>query len=206
MAFMRKTPYLRIRYPWASDVVSAVDVQSMANDIDQGLVATAKYASDFSQFASVTAYRAAAQSITKGTLTAITFDTVPLNNGANSPLANGAWWSNANPTRLTAPVACMVVACVSGGFNVGSALGVNGIIQVVAGLNGGSQQQGNKYSPISTVTGQHWTSAMTAWKLSAGDYLELKMYWTGTPAGPFNTDTVVPPTMSLMMLSLPSVA
>jgi hypothetical protein len=43
------------------------------------------------------------------------------------------------------------------------------------------------------------------WKLVAGDFLELKMYWTGTPAGPFNTDTVVPPVLSLMMVALPSV-
>lgn len=204
---MRKTPYLRLRYPWASDVVSATDVQSMANDIDASLVQTAKLANDFSRFASVVAYRAAAQSIVKATSTAITFDTVPLNNGANSPLANSPWWSNANPTRLTAPVNCMVIACATGGFNVGSALGANGVVQVIVGLNGlTAWQQGSKYNPISSVAGQHWTSAMTGWKLSAGDYLELKMFWTGTPAGPFNTDTVVPPTLSLMMMSLPSVA
>ena len=204
---MRKTPYERIRYPWASDVVSAADVQSMANDVDQALVTTASLASDFSRFASVTAYRAAVQSIAKASLTTITFDTVPLNNGANSPLANSPWWSNANPTRLTAPVACMVIASAIGGINAGSALGANGCVQVTVGLNGTTAwQQGSKLNPISSVAGQHWASALTGWKLNAGDYLELKMFWTGTPAGPFNTDNVVPPMLSLMMMSLPSVA
>src|SRR5262245_32479150 len=114
MAFQRKTPYQRLRYPWASDVVNAGDVQAMANDIDASLVQTAKLANDFSRFASVLAYRAAAQSLTKGVLTTLTFDTVPLNNGANSPTSNAAWWSAGNPTRLTAPVNCAVLACASG--------------------------------------------------------------------------------------------
>lgn len=206
---MRKTPYARLRYPWTTDVVSAADVQSMAQDIDQALVTTAKMSTDFSRFASVSAKRAAAQSITKNTLTAITFDTVPLNNGANSPLANGAWWSSGSPTRLTAPVPCLVLASGSGGINIGSALGTSGVIQVTVALNGTSVTpgvQGSKWNPISTVTGQQWASALTMWKLAAGDYLELKMYWTGTPAGPFNTDTVIPPILSLMMIGLQTVA
>lgn len=205
---MRKTPYARIRYPWTSDVVSAADVQSMAQDVDQALVTTAKMANDFSRFASVVVQRAAAQSLTKGALTAISFDTVSLNNGANSPLANGSWFSAGSPTRLTAPTACVVLACGSGGINIGTALGVNGVIQATVALNGASAApgvQGTKWNPISTVTGQQWASAITMWKLVAGDFLELKMYWTGTPAGPFSTDTVVPPVLSLMMVALPSV-
>lgn len=205
---MRRTPYARLRYPWTTDTVSAADVQSMAQDIDQALVTTAKMSTDFSRFASVSAKRAAAQSITKATLTAISFDTVPLNNGANSPLANGAWWAAGNPTRLTAPVPCIVLASAMGGINIGSALGTNGIIQVTVARNGAVTQpdvQGSKWNPISSVTGQQWASALTMWKLAAGDYLEMKMYWTGTPAGPFNTDTVIPPIMSLMMIGLQSV-
>lgn len=202
---MRKTPFERIRYPWASDVVSAADVQSMAQDIDQALVTTAKMASDFSRFASVVVQRAAAQSITKATSTAISFDTVTLNNGANSPLANGVWWAAGSPTRLTAPVACVVLASPSGGINFGSALGANGALQVTCQLNAGANAQGTKFNPTSAVTGQQWTSALTMWKLSAGDFLEMKMFWTGTPAGPFNTDTVIPPMLSLVMIALPSV-
>jgi len=87
---MRRTPYARLRYPWTSDVVAAADVDSMANDIDQALVTTAKMASDFSRFASVTARRTTAQSITKGTLTAITFNGVLLNNGANSQIGRAS--------------------------------------------------------------------------------------------------------------------
>lgn len=203
---MRKTPYQRIRYPWTSDVVSAADVQSMASDIDQALVTTAKQASDFSRFASVVVRRTAAQSLTKATLTAISFDSVSLNNGANSPFANANWFSNATPTRLTAPTPCIVLASAHGGINAGSALGANGAVQVTVGLNGAlTWVQGSKGNPISTAAGQHWASALTMWKLNTGDYLELKMFWTGTPAGPFNTDTVIPPMLSLMMVGLQSV-
>lgn len=205
MAYLRRTPYQRIRYPWASDVVSVPDVQSMANDIDQAIVGTAKQASDFSKFATVVAKRNAAQSLTKATLTAISFDSVPLNNGANSPLANGAWWSAGAPTRLTAPVACVVFASGSGGINLGSALGANGIIEVTTRLNGTTTRQGNKWNPPSTVSGQQWTSGLAMWEMNAGDYIELMMYWTGTPAGPFSTDTVSPPVLSLMMVALQSV-
>jgi hypothetical protein len=74
------------------------------------------------------------------------------------------------------------------------------------GLNGATTwQQGSKFSPISTTAGQVWASGLSMWKLSAGDYLELKVYWTGTPAGPFNTDTAVPPQLTLMMVGLQSV-
>lgn len=206
---MRKTPNLRLRYPWTDDVVSATDVQSMAQDIDQALVATATLGANFSRFASVAVTRNAVQSLTKATLTAITFDTVALNNGANSPLANGSWYNAANPTRLTAPVPCVVLAAGFGGINIGTGLGTSGAIQVTVALNGatgGTGVQGEKWAPGSTTTGQQWTSALTMWKLVAGDFLELKMFWTGTPAGPFNTDNVIPPSLSLAMVALPSVS
>lgn len=205
---MRKTSNLRLRYPWTDDVVSAADVESMASDIDQALVSTATLGANFSRFASVAVQRSAVQSLAKGTLTAITFDTVGLNNGANSPLSNGAWYNAAAPTRLTAPVPCVALVSGFGGINIGSALGVNGVLQITIALNGatgGAGVQGTKWAPVSTVTGQQWASAISMWKLVAGDFLELKMYWTGTPAGPFNTDNVIPPTLSLMMVALPSV-
>ena len=197
---------MRFRYPWASDTVSVADVQSMAADIDSGLVSTATMAANFSKAASVVVQRAAAQSITKATNTAISFDTATLNNGANSPQANGAWWAAGSPTRLTAPVGCVVLCCSSGGINFGSALGTGGVLQLTVGLNGGGNLQGNKFNPISTVSGQQWTSLLSLWKLNAGDFLEMKMLWTGTPAGPFNTDTTVAPMFSLMMVGLTSVA
>jgi|SRR5882757_32458 len=206
---MRKTPNLRLRYPWTDDVVSAADVQSMAEDIDQALVSTATLGANFSRFASVLVQRNAVQSIAKGALPAITFDTVVLNNGANSPLANGAWFNAGAPTRLTAPAPCVVLACGFGGFNLGSALGVNGAIQITIALNGATGSpnvQGTKWAPLSAATGQQWGSAISMWKLVAGDFLELKMLWTGTPVGPFNTDNVIPPTLSLMMVGLPTVS
>jgi hypothetical protein len=206
---MRKTPYLRLRYPWASDVVAAADVQSMAQDIDQALVNTATLAANFSRMSSVVVSRAAVQSITKATLTAISFDTVIANNGANSPLANGSWYAAGTPTRLTAPSACVVLASGFCGINLGSALGTAGCIQLEITLNGAvaaPNVQGTKWGPTSAVTGQQWASALSMWKLAAGDFLELKVYWTGTPAGPFNTDNVDPPMLSLMMVGLPSVA
>lgn len=205
---MRKTPNLRLRYPWTDDAVSAADVQSMANDIDATLVQTATLASSFSRFASVGVSRSTAQSIVKNTITAITFDTVAINNGANSPLSNGAWFSLAAPTRLTAPTACVVLAVGFGGISIGTALGVNGAIEATVALNGASAApniQGSKYGPVSTVTGQQWATAVTMWKLAAGDFLEMKMFWTGTPVGPFNTDTAISPSLSLMMVGLPTV-
>jgi hypothetical protein len=205
---MRKTPNLRIRYPWTDDVVSAADVDAMAADMDQALVQSATLAANFSRFSSVTVQRAATQSIAKGTLTPISFDTLLLDNGTDSPLANGAWYDAAAPTRLTAPAPCVVLAHGMLGMNLGTALGANGIIQVTVALNGATGQpgvQGTKWNPPSAVTGQQWASAMTMWKLAKGDYLELKVYWVGTPAGPFNTDNALPPTFSLMKVALPSV-
>lgn len=205
---MRSTPFQRIRYPWTSDVVNAADIQAMGADIDQALVQTATLAANFSRFASVSVKRAAAQSITKATLTAISFDTVVSNNGANSPLANGSWYSAAAPTRLTAPVACVVLASAFAGVNAGSAWGSPATFQTVVALNGASAHpgmQGSKYSPVSTVSGQTPGAALAMWSLVAGDFLELKLFWTGTPAGPFNTDTTFAPQLSLMMVALPSV-
>lgn len=206
----RKTPFQRIRYPWATDVVSVSDVQAMGSDIDQALVQTANMAATFSKFSSVIVRRkASVQSLTKGTLTAISMDTTAvLDNGANSPVANGAWFNSANPTRLTAPSACVVLASAMGGINFTSVPGTAGCVQITVALNGATGApgvQGTKYSPYSTITGQIWTSALTLWKLNAGDFLELKMFWTGTPAGPLNTDTTLPPTLSLMMVGLPVV-
>jgi hypothetical protein len=206
---MRKTPNLRLRYPWADDVVSAADVQSMGNDIDSALVQTATLANNFSKFASVAVSRSTAQSIVKGTLTAITFDTVALNNGANSPLSNGGWYSAAAPTRLTAPTACVVVASGFGGFNITTALGASACIEVAVALNGAVGApgiQGGKYQPGSTTVQQQWTSALSMWKLAAGDFLELKMFWTGTPAGPMSTDPGIAPSLALMMIALPTVS
>ncbi len=183
---MRRTPYERLRYPWTDDVASAADVQSMAHDIDQALESTATLAANFSRFASVSVNRQATQSITKATLTTITFDTVALNNGANSPLSNGSWYSAGAPTRLTAPVPCVVLASAYGGMNFGSALGTSGILQLTIALNGATgapNVQGTKWGPVSTVTGQQWASAISMWKLVAGDFLELKYFWNGTPAG-----------------------
>lgn len=207
---MRKTPFARLRYPWTSDVVNAVDVQSMASDIDQALVQTANLAATFSRFSSVIVQRkSTAQSITKSTLTAISMDTTVMDNGIDSPVANGPWFNASNPTRLTAPSACVVLATATMGMNFSSALGTSGVLQVTIALNGATSQpgvQGTKYSPLSTTTGQQWASALSMWKLNAGDFLELKTFWTGSPAGPFSTDIAgYPATLALTMVGLPTV-
>lgn len=205
---MRKTPNLRLRYPWTDDVVNVADVQSMANDIDAALIQTQTMAQTFSKFASASVSRSTAQSMVKTALAAITFDTVILDNGANSPLSNGKWWAAANPTRLTAPVPCVVLAVGFCGLNITSALGASGALQVTIARNGGSSApdvQGGKYGPVSTTTGQVWTWATSMWKLAAGDFLEMKFFWTGTPAGPLNSDNVIPPVFSVMQIALPVV-
>jgi len=206
---MRKTPYARLRYPWASDTVSAADVESMGADIDQALVQTAGLASNFSRTASVVVQRAAAQSLTKGVLTTISFDSLKLDNGANSPFANAAWYNAASPTRLTAPTSCVVLCHAMGGVNFTAAAGSSNCVQCTVALNGATGQpnvQGSKYAALSTQTGSQFANCMSMWKLSAGDYLELKLYWTGSPAGPLNTDTSFPPSMALSMVAVPAVA
>lgn len=209
---MRKTPFLRLRYPWASDVVSAADVDAMASDVDQALVQTAQLAANFSRFASVAVRRSATQSLTKATLTAISFDTPLADNGANSPLANGKWFDISNPTRLTAPTACIVLAIGQGSFTTGTAMGTNGAYETVIALNGGTAGagvQGSKWAPSPTITGAQVMQAISMWKLAAGDFLELKQYWTGTPAGPITTNgsfSAGMPSLSLMMVGLPTVA
>ena len=140
---------------------------------------------------------------------AISFDGVQYDNGANSALANGAWWSAGNPTRLTAPTACVVLAIGNAMLNFTVAPGTPAVIQGTVSINGGSgapNVQGGKYPPVNNVVGQTWVpSIMSMWKLNAGDYLEWKVYWTGTAAGPFNTDTGFPAALSVMMVALPSV-
>lgn len=207
---MRKTPFLRLRYPWASDVVNVADMQAMANDVDSALVQTAAMASGFSQMSSVIVQRAAAQSITKATLTTIVFDTLGLDNGTDSPNANGAWWSSSvNPSRLTAPSACVVLAVGNAALTSGSAMGASAAVQTTVTKNGassGNDMQGSKYGPLSTDSGYQSSPAITMWKLNAGDYLELKVFWTGAIAGPINTNTgSLVPTLSLMMVALPTV-
>ena len=208
---MRKTPFMRLRYPWATDVVNVADVQSMASDIDQALINTAGQAADFTRMSSVVVQRVAAQSLTKATLTTITFDTLVLDNGTDSPKANGAWWSSTtNPSRLTAPSPCVVLASAMGAVTSGSAYGASAAVQTTVTKNGassGNDLQGSKYGPLSTDSGFAGTSALTMWKLNAGDYLELKLFWTGAIAGPINTNTgTTVPTLALMMVALPSVA
>lgn len=207
---MRRTPFQRIRYPWTADVANAADLQIMGADIDQSLVQTATLAANFTRLSTVAVRRAAAQSIAKSTLTAITFDTVLADNGVNSPLANGPWWAAGAPTRLTAPSPCIVIATAYGGFTTaGAAWGSPAAVQMSICLNGavavGSGMQSTKWAPISTATGQTPLSAISMWKLVAGDFLELRMHWVGTPAGPFNTDTFHMPQLALMMVGLPSV-
>jgi len=206
---MRKTPFLRIRYPWASDVVNAADVQSMAQDVDQALVQTFNLATNYSRMSSVIVQRAAAQSITKATLTAISFDNLVIDNGTDAPYANGAWWNSSNPTRLTAPAPCVVLASAMLSLQVTAALGTSGAIQCTVTKNGassGTDLQGSKWNPISTDVNYQGVSALTMWKLNTGDYLELKAYWTGSPAGPFSTDTFDKTVLSLAVVALPSVA
>lgn len=207
---MRKTPYERIRYPWASDVVSAADVQSMGADIDQALVQTANLGAAFSKMSCAVAKRTAAQSISASTVTAISFDaTPPLDNGSDSPFANANWFNSSVPTRLTAPVPCVVLALGNVGINFTAAVGSVNALQCMITINGSNSVpnvQGSKYSAPSTQSGQQYASATSMWNLAKGDYLELKTFWRGTPAGPLLTDTVNPPVLSIIMVALPTVA
>jgi len=207
---MRQTPFQRIRYPWTTDTVNVADVQSMGADIDQALVQTATMAANFSRFSSVIAKRSgSAQSVAKGTLTTVSFDSVQYDNGASSATANGLWWNAGNPTRLTAPAPCIVMAVGNAMINFTSSPGTPAVVQgtiSINGQNGSPGVQGGKYTPVVNVGGQNWVpSILSMWKMAAGDYLEWKVYWTGTPTGPFNLDTGFPASLSVAVVALPSV-
>jgi hypothetical protein len=94
-------------------------------------------------------------------------------------------------------------------LNFGAVAGSPATLQTTIALNGAASSpgvQGGKYSPLAAASGQMWMpSVLSMWKLVAGDFLELKFFWTGTPAGPFSTDTSFRPSLSLMMVALPSV-
>lgn len=207
---MRKTPFMRLRYPWASDVVSVADVQSLGADIDQALVQTANLGLTFPKMPSVIVRKNAAQSITASTVTTVTMDTIIVDNGPNSPVLNSAAWYNsaASTSRLTAPFPCVVLAQGGVGINFTAAVGSVNAVQCMICINGGTgapNVQGSKFSAISTISGVVYANAVGMWKLNTGDYLELKTFWRGTPAGPLNTDTNTPPQLALSVVALPTV-
>lgn len=205
---MRKTPYMRLRYPFGSDVVNPVDVQTTAADMDQAMVGVANLQFEFPRLASVYAARNnSVLSVAKATVVTIPFDTLIRDTGTGSPASNGAWYSNANPSRMTAPVPCVVLAVGSLELILGSALGANGAIEAIIALNGATTYPGiqeTKWNPSSADTGNQTVQLMSMWKLNAGDFLELKVRWTGTPAGPLNVNNLGNTFMQIIMVALPT--
>lgn len=192
---MRQTPYRGIRYPISGEVVDPAAIQTLAQDVDQALVDDDQLRAEAFRRSSVNVYTTSTTSLAKGVASAISWaNTNGSQNGANGIPGYANWWSAGSPTRLTAPGACLVYAVGTVQLNAGSSLGSGGYFELFFGKNGSGATpniQLNKTQPLNN-TGI-WTISCTVqslWVMAAGDYLELKAQWSGTPAGPFSTSTL----------------
>lgn len=204
----RLTPYRQFRYPFTSDTIDAVSIQTLAEDIDQALVDDDKLRTDAFRLSSAQVAQSGTPSITKATITAITWNgTTGPNNGANGAFGTSAWWSSTtNPSRLTAPASCLVYATAAATFDPGASLGANGFFELMITKNGATLQpniQTAKYQcPIpSPGLGQVPAVIESLWSLVAGDYLEAKVLWSGTPAGPLPLAAFA--NMGVVMIAVP---
>lgn len=204
----RVTPFRRLRYPFNTNVVDPVDIQKLATDIDGALNTDDKLRTDAFRRSGATVARTGSNaSFTKNTLTTVTWDSGNPNNGANGGFGTAAWWSSTtNPSRLTAPTACLVYAAAYVQLDAtAGAMGTNGYFELMIAKNGATAQpqiQAHKYpaAPGSSTSAIE-ASVESLWSLAAGDYLEAKGIWNGTPAGPLLS---VPfPSMDVWMIAVP---
>lgn len=192
---MRQTPYRGIRYPFTGDVVDPVAIQTEAQDIDQALVNDDQLRAEAFRRNSVNVFTSAQTSLAKGVASAISWANVSGGqNGANGIPGYANWWAAGSPTRFTAPGACLVYATASLQLNATAAMGAGGYFEVFFAKNGAGATpniQLNKAQPLNN-TGI-WTVSCVVesmWVMAAGDYLEVKAQWSGTPAGPLLTSTL----------------
>lgn len=188
---MRQTPYRGIRYPYASDVVDPVALQTEAQDIDQALVNDDQLRTEAFRRSSASVYLSGTPSLTKATITTISWTGLApgSQNGANGIPGYANWWSSGSPTRFTAPGACLAYATANVALAATSALGATGFFEVFFGKNGSTSRpniQSNKTQPLNNTSAWQVSCVTESlWSLVAGDYLEVKVRWSGSPAGPF---------------------
>lgn len=203
----RLTPYRGLRYPFTSDVVSTADVANLAADIDMAIAADDLLRGNAFRLSGARVLLSSGPSITKNTLTVITWNNSTFNNGANGGFGTSNWWSSStNPSRLTAPTACLVYATAKANLLMTTNLGTNGYFEIDITKNGSTvapniQQQKFQPNQTGSGTGEIETSIETVWSLAAGDYLETRVIWNGTPAGPFSLEAG--PVMTVQMVAVP---
>lgn len=171
------TPYLGIRYPLSSEIISAAAEQAMATDMDVEL-AQADSLADFAlgrPSAQVNA--GAGLSLVKNTLTTVTWAS------SNS----GTFWNATNPTRITVQNAGLYVIQTSQELT-GLSAGNVSTFRVMVAKNGATAQP-NIQSQMTPQfqTGQFGANLFTVWLAAAGDFFEVKVLWNGAAAGPFST-------------------
>lgn len=181
----RTTPYRGIRYPLSGEVVDQAAIQTMAQDIDQALVNDDMLRTEGFRRSSLMVYTTASINLPKSALVPITWTTASWQDGANGIPSFASWWSaSTNPTRFTAPSACLVHATANAGISNPS-LGSGGFFEIFFYKNGSASTpnlQANKSNqPNYAVTVE------SMWAMSAGDYIECGVLWNGSPAGPLTT-------------------
>lgn len=197
------TPYKNIRVPVTGNVVDAADWQTTATDINTVLTASKTLHDVAVRRSSVSAFNSG-QSIVKNTQTVISYAVgvgggIGWDTGLLGPGA-AAYWSNANPTRLTAPATGLYLATLYLGVPFGT-LSTTNILQPTIGKNG-------SFAAPNLVTDKQAGTAVRApdkvttcvlYAMTAGDYLEGRVYWNGTPAGPLALSA----TFQLAQVALP---
>lgn len=179
------TPWERIRYPQAGEVISATAEQATATDMDVVLEsAVPLYQQAVGRTVGI--FSAGSPSITKATLTTVSFTS-----------GTAPFWVVGSPTRITPTIPGIYLIQASVGLNYTS---TSNMFRIMIARNGGTAAP-----DVQIQTTPQWDTNATIivanmvsmWKFATGDFYELKVFWNGTPAGPQTLDT---PRVSLIPL------
>lgn len=190
-----RTPYRGIRYPLEQELADPVALQNFAVDINSTLAATQLAARYAGHRSSIACWNNPSTSVAKNTLT--TINLVPIlgtDNGASGPGAS-PYWSNANPSRITAPATGLYLAWGLAFAQHGASSTTNWTLASVA--KNGANPQTSRASQRGNVVPQ--AAFFFAWPLVAGDFLTMAVQWNGVAAGPLSCDVNI----SVAMIALP---
>jgi len=177
------TPYRQIPFPLIGDTINDADIKAMAARMDAVLTTSqqnALYARAGSSFAGSWS----GTSVAKATATYPNL-TVGWDTGASGP-GGAAFWSSGTPSRLVAPTTGLYL--VAGEMSVSWNDPISGTPQYVKGLIrrqgttlvGWDDQRavGSSYADIVVKSLVY---------LTAGQYIEVGVQWSGSEAGPLGT-------------------
>lgn len=189
------TPFRAYRVPSSPNVVDAAEVAAMAADINADMItinglrlaATRRSGANLSVAGST-------QNIVKNTQTVVTYAAPAagpsFDNGATGGIGASAYWASGTPTRLTVPAGAggLYLARFWISLNGWAGAGTN-TQRVSMGRNGSfavpDLWQANMFANNATFNLPQGVSVESLVLLNAGDYMESRVYWNGTPAGPF---------------------